>query len=640
MKKLLLLTLALGIGYVSVAQVNKLAPRKEINKMQTRTIADQSVMMNAGPTQQLNATTSGSKALNKTVFGSSANVITLIVSSSSCLSALPSYNTALFVARGGGSYGWTGDHVIGSFTKDKGATFGATQLPTINDATHSNRYPSGVLYKPAAATSADECFISYSGISHNAGTWDHDFFGSCRVDSTICNNVLYAPLDSPTRHEFSRINFQACNDGKVHVMGDAGVSGASPALYPGVSIWNGTFNTGTNNFDWTMTPLSVAAKNEASTGDDLISGWAMAWSDDGTIGYAVMYGIDSSTANVNNDWVPIVKKTINSGATWTLVPFFDFYASTPTTELKAKLDDWWTYVGHTGRPRVFFSSGSGDDALVDANGNLHLASLIQCGFSSHADSLGYTFMYEDRVIWDIFTTPTGWDAKTIDTILTLDVDAASGLQGSSPTGWDHRIQLSKSNNGERVFFTWADSDTSFFDMVMAPDLYIRGRDVNSGIITNEFSMTRGTAYDGANYWHFAATDVFEDATNYEIPLTTTTHGALSTDPCTHYYFSGVVVPKAAFVGVEENNSVISSISQNYPNPFSTTSTINVNLAKATTLSVEVTNIMGQKVMTINKGNVASGSHNVVIDGSKLTSGVYFYTVRAGENSVTRKMIVE
>jgi hypothetical protein len=45
-------------------------------------------------------------------------------------------------------------------------------------------------------------------------------------------------------------------------------------------------------------------------------------------------------------------------------------------------------------------------------------------------------------------------------------------------------------------------------------------------------------------------------------------------------------------------------------------------------------------MEINKGEVNAGSHSFTIDGSALTTGIYFYTVISGENSVTRKMIVE
>ncbi|MCK4638126.1 MAG: T9SS type A sorting domain-containing protein, partial [Bacteroidales bacterium] len=93
------------------------------------------------------------------------------------------------------------------------------------------------------------------------------------------------------------------------------------------------------------------------------------------------------------------------------------------------------------------------------------------------------------------------------------------------------------------------------------------------------------------------------------------------------------------VGIEPVENNLTFVSQNYPNPFSGTSVITVKLEKATDLSLEVFNLTGQKVYEINNGKVGAGSHTLTIDASNLSSGVYFYTVFAGENSVTKKMIV-
>ncbi|MFA5782450.1 MAG: T9SS type A sorting domain-containing protein, partial [Bacteroidales bacterium] len=94
------------------------------------------------------------------------------------------------------------------------------------------------------------------------------------------------------------------------------------------------------------------------------------------------------------------------------------------------------------------------------------------------------------------------------------------------------------------------------------------------------------------------------------------------------------------VGIEEvpNNGIY--VSQNYPNPFNGTTNVVVSLSKTSELSMTVVNLIGQKVAEINKGVVSAGSYNLTIDGSKLNSGIYFYTVKAGNNSVTDKMIVE
>ena len=56
--------------------------------------------------------------------------------------------------------------------------------------------------------------------------------------------------------------------------------------------------------------------------------------------------------------------------------------------------------------------------------------------------------------------------------------------------------------------------------------------------------------------------------------------------------------------------------------------------------VEVVNVTGQKVMSVNKGYLATGTHFVKLDASKLDAGVYFYTVINGTDQVSRSMIVE
>jgi len=102
-----------------------------------------------------------------------------------------------------------------------------------------------------------------------------------------------------------------------------------------------------------------------------------------------------------------------------------------------------------------------------------------------------------------------------------------------------------------------------------------------------------------------------------------------------------LTPSWTGIGVDEANLIDDShVSQNFPNPFSTVSTVNVRLEEAANLSLVVTNMTGQKVIEMNKGQLAAQNHTFTIDASKLQSGIYFYTVTAGTSQVTRKMIVE
>jgi hypothetical protein len=88
----------------------------------------------------------------------------------------------------------------------------------------------------------------------------------------------------------------------------------------------------------------------------------------------------------------------------------------------------------------------------------------------------------------------------------------------------------------------------------------------------------------------------------------------------------------------ETSSLI--VGQNFPNPFSQTSHITVEIEEQSSLSLTVTNITGQQVIEINKGSVQDGTHTFSIDATGLSAGIYFYTVTAGANRITKKMIVE
>jgi hypothetical protein len=58
------------------------------------------------------------------------------------------------------------------------------------------------------------------------------------------------------------------------------------------------------------------------------------------------------------------------------------------------------------------------------------------------------------------------------------------------------------------------------------------------------------------------------------------------------------------------------------------------------LSLKVTNLTGQTLISMEKTNVLAGVNEFVIDASQLSSGIYFYTVKQGDKSITKKMIVQ
>jgi hypothetical protein len=100
------------------------------------------------------------------------------------------------------------------------------------------------------------------------------------------------------------------------------------------------------------------------------------------------------------------------------------------------------------------------------------------------------------------------------------------------------------------------------------------------------------------------------------------------------------VLKDDITGVNEPKEAIkfTDVSQNYPNPFSNETKVNVNLRKAGSLTLEVVNMVGQKIYETTIENATAGMNIITIDGNKLSSGIYFYTIKAGESQITKKMM--
>lgn len=100
---------------------------------------------------------------------------------------------------------------------------------------------------------------------------------------------------------------------------------------------------------------------------------------------------------------------------------------------------------------------------------------------------------------------------------------------------------------------------------------------------------------------------------------------------TEYKLSG----KITSVNNLQNNSPLSI---NYPNPFIEQTTIYYKLTSTcTNVNVYVSNLLGEKVLSQNLGAQYTGEHKFVLD-IPLPAGIYYYTIVAGDYTVTRKLV--
>ena len=81
------------------------------------------------------------------------------------------------------------------------------------------------------------------------------------------------------------------------------------------------------------------------------------------------------------------------------------------------------------------------------------------------------------------------------------------------------------------------------------------------------------------------------------------------------------------------------VHQNRPNPFSDVTTISFDLPQASEVQFTILDVTG-KVILSNTQKYTAGAHNITVDGHNLSgSGIYYYQIKAGEYTASRKMVV-
>ena len=81
------------------------------------------------------------------------------------------------------------------------------------------------------------------------------------------------------------------------------------------------------------------------------------------------------------------------------------------------------------------------------------------------------------------------------------------------------------------------------------------------------------------------------------------------------------------------------LNQNYPNPFNPTTTIGFSLAVPGQVELTVSNQNGQVIATLVNDTLPVGNHSVEFEASHLSSGVYYYTLKADNQTFTRKLVL-
>jgi len=113
------------------------------------------------------------------------------------------------------------------------------------------------------------------------------------------------------------------------------------------------------------------------------------------------------------------------------------------------------------------------------------------------------------------------------------------------------------------------------------------------------------------------------------------------DVMLQYAILGTVYAKYV-LGIENPPDILPEyfiLSQNFPNPFNPITTIKYSVPTTSNISLVIYDILGREIKTLVNEEKLPGNYNVQFDGSDLSSGVYFYVMKADNFIDTKKLIL-
>ena len=188
----------------------------------------------------------------------------------------------------------------------------------------------------------------------------------------------------------------------------------------------------------------------------------------------------------------------------------------------------------------------------------------------------------------------------------------NGFDGSLSSYWDFRNAPSFPFSGQvehrLKFQAKSGADTLFFEWNFPPQVTALMQDLLNGSFVN-VNMSGTGLYAFTNFQIFT-----------QLKLLVT-------------YNNVTDVESGSF------NELHYELEQNYPNPFNPATTINFTIAESGLISLDIYNVLGEKVDKLVSGNLEAGNYNYTWNAINFPSGIYFYELRTSDFISVKKMLL-
>ncbi|MCK9218570.1 MAG: T9SS type A sorting domain-containing protein [Bacteroidales bacterium] len=345
---------------------------------------------------------------------------------------------------------------------------------------------------------------------------------------------------------------------------------------------------------------------------------------------------------VSGPWIDtFIMQSNDNGDTWTKIPIL--------SNANKKLPSGTTDVPP-------FTNSDGSVAVeMDHSGVFHVAFGIGGGYM--AATTKYIYVNRNGLVYWNSTMPMLQDSLDLDTL-----DAHGQLLGyvsDGPNPGDtivgapsYRVGLSSFpqitiDDWNNIYATWSavTPGSPSPDPFNYRHLWYRPKFSNHTTWSDMVDLNEGVFYMFQEYVYPALAKQMKNGHLHVIYQTSSQPGSNIVDTSIPQHDVNIeyreIDPALYFAsGIANSVEKGNRVSQNYPNPVKDITSFKVNLEKSANVTLEVSNIMGQKIMTLDKGFVNAGQHTFTLDGTNLIPGVYFYTVIMNSEKITKRMIVE
>ncbi len=562
--------------------------------------------------------TSISKGLNPIKIGSTNNALSQIKKNITRLSINPELGTILFVHPGNPLIaGQNASMGVYDISFNKGNNWLTNKGPLVIDSPQNSqvRDIQSFVFNPINNSNPDSAKIF--GVAPKTpslnSNWAGLITGSSSLDgsnkkkiySDFGNPINLLSLTKRTANEYWAIE-DTSSDGfiKLH-----------KGTYDPINdtlIWESPFTLGkpSDIFDTTF------------DGTTHYLDFSIAFNYSGTIGWVAVSGELKAPAGMPIDtaYNPIFWKSEDAGNTW-------------SGPIKVNLDSIPFYPVEPFAEGVKMSMGFDTDLAVDFAGIPHFFSVIApCGNSPYSiNGKSPLPMYDVQFYFN------DWVATIVDTV--------SSFRGSSFGSLLHDNECAISIVDEGVCWIYSWTDTKPENQTPGdpmpndfPDLFVNIDYRQSA------NLTSGSLYDGKAFLPQRSNECFlrkgpgSDRHAF-FPIVFISPSGNENQKIDFIYLDDIEI-ECYIGGVSNNQNNLFNVSNNYPNPFSGTTSFDMNLNSESKVVVSITNLLGQVVSEVVNTTFASGAHTVAIDANGLNVGIYFYTVSAGGFDVTNKMIVK